>query len=88
MIPTQGAGLLGANAYQQAQRDVRVPAGPLRRVSKAFAWSRVKLFDGRPVRPRGGFTKAATLRPTRSLDSACRMARSSELRVIWSERVE
>jgi len=48
----------------------------------------VKLFDGLPQRPCGAFTKAATLRPTRSLDSACRIARSSEFRVICSDRVE
>ena len=58
------------------------------RAIKAFACFSVKLLDGLPPRPRGGFTRAATLRPKRSLASACRMARSSELLVIWRERVE
>ena len=80
VIPAQRAGFLGADADQQAQRDVRVPPSGLCAASKALAWSSVKLLDGRPLRPRGDFTRAATLRPTRSSDSACRMARSSELR--------
>jgi hypothetical protein len=48
----------------------------------------VKLFDVLPPRPRGAFTSAATFRPTRSLPSACRIARSSEFLVICSDRVE
>ena len=56
--------------------------------ARAFACSSVKLLDVLPLRPGGVFTRAATLRPTRSLDSACRIARSSEFRVIWSDRVE
>ncbi len=37
-------------------------------------------FDGRPPScPFGGFTSAATFRPTRSSRSACRIARTSTL---------
>ena len=54
----------------------------------SFAWSTVKLFDGLPVRPLGAFTRAATLRATRSLAWACWIARSRQLRVICNDRVE
>jgi hypothetical protein len=64
---------------------IRVPSAA---ASSALACSTVKLFDGLPVRPLGGFTSAATLRATRSLAWACWIARSRELRVIWSDRVE
>ena len=43
----------------------------------ATACSRVSDFDGRPCWPVGVSTRAATLRATRSLASACRMARLS-----------
>jgi hypothetical protein len=56
--------------------------------SRALASSSVRLLDGRPLRPCGTFTSAATLRMIRSLDSACRIARSSEFRVICNDRVE
>ena len=55
---------------------MRVPSAA---ASNAFACSSEKLLDGRPVRPCGGCTRAATLRPTRSLAWACRIARSSEV---------
>jgi hypothetical protein len=63
----------------------RVPSDA---ASKAFACSSVKLLDGLPLRPCGAFTRAATLRATRALDSACRIARSSEFRVICRDLVE
>ena len=43
----------------------------------ARAWSRVRDLDGRPCWPLGVSARAATLRVTRSLASACRMARLS-----------
>ena len=43
----------------------------------ATAWSRVSDLDGRPSWPLGVSARAATLRLTRSLASACRMARLS-----------
>ena len=43
----------------------------------ATAWSRVRDLDGRPSWPLGVSARAATLRLTRSLASACRMARLS-----------
>jgi hypothetical protein len=46
-------------------------------------------LDGRPARcPFGGLTSAATLRPTRSSRSACRIARTSTLCAICTVRVE
>jgi hypothetical protein len=53
------------------------------------AWSNVSDFDGRPAAcPRGVSTNAATLRPTRSSRSACRIARSRTLCAICSVRVD
>ena len=46
-------------------------------VMTATAWSRVSDLDGRPSWPLGVSARAATLRVTRSLASACRMARLS-----------
>src|SRR5215831_8912742 len=46
-------------------------------VMTAAAWSRVSDLDGRPCWPLGASARAATLRATRSLASACRMARLS-----------
>jgi hypothetical protein len=55
----------------------------------AIACSRVSDFDGRPPScPFGGSTSAATLRPTRSSRSACRIARASTLCAICSVRVD
>jgi hypothetical protein len=46
-------------------------------VMTATAWSRVRDLDGRPSWPLGVSARMATLRLTRSLASACRMARLS-----------
>jgi hypothetical protein len=55
----------------------------------ATACSRVSDFDGRPSAcPRGVSTSAATLRPTGSSRSACRIARTSTLCAICSVRVD
>ena len=50
--------------------------------SRAAASAAVIARDGRPVLPCGGFTSDATFRPTRSLASACRIARTSTLCVL------
>ena len=52
------------------------------RPSRAAASAAVIARDGRPVLPCGGFTSDATFRPTRSLASACRIARTSTLCVL------
>jgi hypothetical protein len=55
----------------------------------ATACSSVSDFDGRPPScPFGGFTSAATFRPTRSSRSACRIARTSTLCAICTVRVD
>jgi hypothetical protein len=56
---------------------------------KETACSKVSDFDGRPPScPFGGLTSAATLRPTRSSRSACRIARTSTLCAICTVRVD
>jgi hypothetical protein len=53
------------------------------------ACSSVSDFDGRPPNcPFGGFTSAATFRPTRSSRPACRIARTSKLCAICTVRVD
>ena len=56
--------------------------------SSAAACAAVIARDGRPVLPCGGLTRLATFRPTRSLASACRIARTSTLYVLAIVRVD
>jgi hypothetical protein len=81
VIPPQSAGLLGADADQQAQPYVVVHARAFRRRQQGLRLVQREAL-GRAPRPTGrACTRAATLRPTRSLAWAWRMARSSEVRV-------
>ena len=61
---------------------------PCDAAGRARASSTVKLLDGLPFRPAGGFTSEATFRFTRSSAWACRIARSRQFPVICGDRRE
>jgi len=64
-------------------------AVPLASLISITACSSVSGFEGRPACcPFGASTSAATLRPTRSSRSACRMARTRTLCAICTVRVD
>ena len=68
-------------------RPFRMPfarSTPAAALTSAYACSPVSALDGLPSRSAGVFTCAATLRATMSSASACRMARTRQLRAICS----
>jgi hypothetical protein len=90
-VPGQQRDRLHRNTASRQQRhdDVRLQPRPPGRGINATACSKVSDFDGRPTPcPFGGLTSAATLRPTRSSRSACRIARTSTLCAICTVRVD
>ena len=72
MVPPQGARFLSAQADQQAQCHVPARARILRGSQHCLRLSSATLIDGRPARPFGVLTSAATLRLTRSLPERAR----------------